>query len=360
MTDQEIDRLAALIARALVRDETTRPSPRGDAKPARAPSWLPAPVRPSPPTRGGEPPVWSGAAQTLGDIAPGDNELPTRRASTAELTSAVRAAAAGRAAPAVATGIRGRVTHASRARGQGAAPIEVGIGVSNCHVHLSATELRALFGAVALTPRRALTQPGQFAANETVAAIGPSGRIDAVRIVGPTRAETQLELARSDASRLGISPPVAASGALRDSSGAVTLIGPAGRVELSRGVIVAGRHLHLALPDAARWGLHDGDLLDVRCGAGARETTFHGVLVRTGDRHATELHLDVDEAQAAGVATGDRASIVAWRAAIVTRRPLVTERDVIEMARRGAPLPARALLTPSARDRARSLGLLPS
>ena len=181
---------------------------------------------------------------------------------------------------------------------------------------------------------------------------------DAVRIVGPTRGDTQLEIALSDAAVLGVDPPVAASGSLVQSSGGVTLIGPAGQVELRRGVIIAARHLHLGPADARRWGLRDGDLLDVQCGTGPRSATFHDVLVRSGDGHATELHLDVDEARAAGVKTGDQATVLAWRSAGPQKRALVTERDVQRLARNGQPLPPNAILTPSARDRARALGLL--
>jgi putative phosphotransacetylase len=215
-----------------------------------------------------------------------------------------------------------------------------------------------LFGAASLTAARPLTQPDQFAAVQTLAVVGPKSRLDAVRIVGPARGETQLEIAASDAGHLGIEPPVAPSGSLRDSIGGVTLVGPAGQLELRKGVIIAARHLHLSSADARRWGLRDGDHLDVRCGAGARETTLHGVLVRAGEGHATELHLDADEARAVGVKTGDSARIIAWRSAASSKRPLVTERDVVRLAREGARIPAGAILTPSARDRALALGIL--
>jgi len=352
VTDAELDRLADLIARALLER-------RSDVPPAASrDSWVPAPIRPAPPERGGEPPVWSGAAQDLGDVAPsGDTSAPRFRPSTAELVRATRAAAAGKAPP------RERVTrestpHLTRPRAAGAPAIEVRIGVSNRHVHLSASHLAALFGSAPLTVARQITQPGQFAANETVAAVGPKGRIDAVRIVGPTRGETQFEIAVSDAATLGVEPPIAASGSLEQSIGGVTLIGPAGKVELRRGVIIAARHLHLSPSDSRRWGLRDGDRLDVRCGQGARGATYHDVLVRSGDGHATELHVDGDEARAAGVRTGDTASIIGWRGPSAAKRKLVTERDVVELARKGERVPADAILTPSARDRAVALGLV--
>ena len=357
MTEQEIERLAALIAEALLRERSPRAAPlaagRGD-------TWLPVPVRPEPSTRGNEPPVWSGAAQSLDDDAPTSGTMNdragARRASTAELTNAARAAAAGRGrAPMVAP--VGRMTHRPNARGGRALSIEVPIGVSNRHVHLSPAHARALLGRDGPTMLRPISQPGQFAATETVTLIGPAGRIETVRVVGPARGETQVEIARSDARILGVDAPVAASGVLGGSAGGVTLQGPAGTVALERGVIVAGRHLHLSSQDAARWGLADGDRLDVRCGDGVRATTYHGVLVRAGPMYATELHLDSDEAHAAGVKTGDRARIVGAGARDRTRRILVTERDVLRLATEGKGIPSNAILTPSARDRARALGV---
>jgi putative phosphotransacetylase len=237
--------------------------------------------------------------------------------------------------------------------------IDVKIGVSNRHIHLSPDHARQLFDIDQPTQLRPISQPGQFAANETVAVVGPRGKLDSVRVVGPARGETQLEISLSDAFRLGLTPPIAASGSLTASVGGVTLEGKTGRIALDRGVIVAARHLHLASEDAARWGLADGDRLDVRLGDGVRATTFHEVLVRAGKQYATELHLDADEAFAAGVKTGDRARIVAATPRTAARPVLVTERDVIRIAREGGTLPPRALLTPSARDRAKALGLDP-
>ena len=352
MTDDELDRLADLIARALLERR-----PAGTTAPRSA--WLPTPVRPAPPERGGEPPAWAGAAQELLDVAPsgGERHQPKFRPSTGELTRATRAAAAGKAPP-PGRAPREAERHLTRRRARGAPAVDVRVGVSNRHVHLSADHVRTLFGSTSLSSARELTQPGQFAANETVNLVGPTGRIESVRVVGPTRPETQLELARSDATVLGVEPPVAASGSLDGSIGGVSLIGPAGRVDLARGVIIAARHLHLAPADSRRWGLRDGDRVDVRCGVGARAVTFHDTLVRSGDGHATELHLDVDEARAAGVENGGAGSVIAWRTPADARRPLVTERDVLEIARRGGRVPTNAILTPSARDRAASLGLL--
>jgi len=356
MTNDELDRLAALIAKALEKEVGPAES-RGTGQQSRD-TWLRPPVRPEPPARGGEPAPWTGAAQSLGDVAPvREPSAPRHRADVREMVAAVRAAAAGKGAPA-APSIRAAESRArKRVR---ALPITVRVGVSNRHLHLSPEHLEALFGSAPLSTARPLLQPGQFAANETVAVVTAKGRIEGVRVVGPARGHTQLELARSDASSLGIDPPVAASGALDASIGGVVLVGPHGRVELARGVIVAARHLHLAPADADRWGLGDGDRIDVECGAGSRATRFRDVLVRAGPTHATELHLDTDEAGAAGVVTGDSARIVAWRDAAPRRRTLVTERDVVALAGRRERIPGNALLTPSARDRARALGLIDS
>jgi propanediol utilization protein len=279
------------------------------------------------------------------------------RADSGAAAAAIRAAAAGKAPPRAAGGnahARNRTTSRRRATAVGRA---VTIGVSNRHLHLSAADARTLFGPDGLQPQRPLTQPGQFAAVQRVTVTGPAGKIEGIRVVGPVRDETQLEVARSDAETLGVTPLVAGSGHLDRSVGGVTLQGNHGRVELTRGVIVAARHLHLAPDDALRWGLADGDTLTIRCGEGSREVTWHGVRVRSGTAHATEFHLDGDEARAAGVESGAPATIVAVDHAGRGRRQLFTERDVIAAARRGETIPAEALLTPSARDRAQALGL---
>lgn len=352
MNSHDLDRLAALIAAELDRLVSRQPSADG-----RAP-WLRIPVRPEPPLRGGEPAPWTGAAQSLGDIAPIRTPVPSNhRADPGEATAAIRGAASGRSAARTTSSPRAATARPTGRRRGSATGREVPVGVSNRHVHLSESDARTLFGPGGLQPKRPLTQPGQFAAAERVTAIGPRGRIDGIRVVGPARGETQLELARSDALALGVSPPVAGSGHLDHSSGGVALEGTHGRVDLNRGVIVPARHLHLAPDDAARWGLADGDSLTIRCGSGAREVTWHGVLVRSGPTHATEFHLDGDEARAAGVESGGVATVVGVHVAAAARRPLFTERDVVAAARRGETIPAGALLTPSARDRARALGV---
>ncbi|HYK10799.1 MAG TPA: phosphate propanoyltransferase [Gemmatimonadales bacterium] len=192
----------------------------------------------------------------------------------------------------------------------------VPIGVSNRHLHLSPTDVTRLLGdGKSLTVDRMITQPGQYAAKERMDVVGPKGKLTGMRVVGPPRAATQVELALTDARTLGVAAHLANSGKLSGSVGGVTLVGPAGSISLSSGVIIAARHLHCGPEDARRLGVADGDWIDVMCGTGSRQVVFEGLLVRAGPAHATEVHLDTDEAAAAGVTTGDQARIVAFRTA---------------------------------------------
>ena len=190
---------------------------------------------------------------------------------------------------------------------------------------------------------------------------GRTGKIEGVRVVGPARGRTQLELSPADCRTLGIEAPVRVSGRLEGSPGGVTLEGPAGKVALDSGVIVAQRHLHVAPADALSLGVADGDVVAVECGPAGRRVTLHDVAVRMGPTHATELHLDADEANAAQVKTGDAARIVAAARGERPgrRRPLLTERDVATLAARGEAITAGGpyLVTPAARDRAKALGV---
>jgi putative phosphotransacetylase len=149
--------------------------------------------------------------------------------------------------------------------------------VSRRHVHLSEAHVRALFGIPTLEVLRTIRQPGQFAARQQVVVVGPKGRLDDVRVVGPARGETQVELARSDAARLGIDPPLAASGS---KSLRRDLVGPHGRVELARG----GVRLAIWPPPMQREGMQDGDRLDIRCGSGR---ALPGGVFRASAAHAT-------------------------------------------------------------------------
>jgi putative phosphotransacetylase len=325
-------------------------------------TWLPVPTRPEPP---GDPmpgalPAWSGAAQQLGDVAPARRPagFPRHRTEYPALVAGARQAAAARGPSPLPSGsAAGADREATKTVRR-----EVSIGVSARHIHVSARDFEALFGkGRAPSVRKVISQPGQFAAAEAVAVVGPRGRIDDVRIVGPARGATQVELSPSDCRTIGVDAPVAMSGKLETSAGGVTLEGPAGKVALQGGVIVAQRHLHVAPADAKRLGVADGDRLAIECGPAGRRVTLHDVLVRLGPAHATELHLDVDEANAAGVRTGDTAAVVAraTQPAKGRRRPLLTEREVSAMAARGEKLSARGpwLITPAAADRAKALGI---
>lgn len=184
------------------------------------------------------------------------------------------------------------------------------IAVSARHAHLSAATLAKLFGAAhGLKVRVPLAQPGQFAAEETVSLIGPRGRIDGVRLIGPPRSEDQVEIARSDEFTLGVDAPVRDSGDLGGTPG-IVVEGPLGRVTLRSGVICARRHIHLSSEDADRWDLHDGAIVAVKLGPPGEETTYRSVRVRVSDRFATQLHLDVDEANAARVLAGQWAELM--------------------------------------------------
>ncbi len=330
---------------------------------AGARSWLPVPVRPEPPGRPtpGALPAWAGAAQALSDVAPVRRPAghPRNRPDYAATVVAERQAAAGRGPSPLPSGSLAAAGRSATAK----SPREVAIGVSNRHLHVSEGDFATLFGAgKSPTPQRPITQPGQFAAAETVTVAGPGGRIEGVRIVGPARGRTQLELSPADCRTLGVVAPVKVSGRLDGSVGGVTLDGPAGKVSLESGVIVAQRHLHVAPPDAKHLGVADGDQVAVECGPAGRRMTLHDVVVRMGPSHATELHLDTDEANAAQVKSGDQAQIVTvsrgGRAA-GRRRPLLVERDIAVIASRGELLSAGGpyLLTPAARDRAKALGV---
>jgi acetate kinase len=183
-------------------------------------------------------------------------------------------------------------------RGAHAKPIPVGVSVR--HVHLSRRDCDALFGPGAeLTRRRAVSQPGQYVTRETVDVIGPRGELHGVAIILPLRAESQVELARTDAIRIGVDPPLRQSGDLANTPG-VRLRGPRGELALDHGTIIAQRHVHMSPDDARRFGVADQQSIQVET-AGARATTLGDVVVRVSPSFALDLHLDTDEANAAGL-----------------------------------------------------------
>jgi acetate kinase len=193
--------------------------------------------------------------------------------------------------------------------------VPIPIGVSARHVHLSRKDLDALFGeGYRLTPRSYLSQPGQYACEETVNLIGPKGRIERVRILGPLREETQVEIARTDQFRLGIDAPIRASGDL-DGTPGITIEGPKGTITIPKGVICSVRHIHMSPEDALRFGLRDTDIVMIRV-EGERPLIFGDVLVRVKPNFRLDMHIDTDEANAAGITTG----MVGYLEAIQSRK----------------------------------------
>lgn len=184
------------------------------------------------------------------------------------------------------------------------APSEGGgipVSVSGRHAHISRGVLDRLFGeGFQLTKLRDLGQPGEFASEQTVTVVGRSTRaIEGVRLLGPVRNYTQVELSGTDAVRLGIDPPVRRSGDLTGSK-PLTLVGPCGSVELKEGAIQATRHIHMTERDARQYAVKDGEFVRLRF-PGPRALVLENVLVRVGGTAALELHLDTDDANAAGV-----------------------------------------------------------
>ncbi len=176
--------------------------------------------------------------------------------------------------------------------------VPIPIGVSAHHVHLQQEHVEALFGrGHELTYDKPLYQPGQFACKERVNLVGPKGRVDRVRILGPVRKQTQVEIARTEEFKLGIDAPIRASGDLAGTPG-IVLEGPKGRVELREGVICALRHIHMSPADALRLAVRDGDFVRVRV-EGERSLIFGDVLVRVKPTYKLEMHVDTDEANAA-------------------------------------------------------------
>lgn len=184
------------------------------------------------------------------------------------------------------------------------------VGVSNRHVHLSQTDLARLFGSDSqLKKTRDLSQPGQFACEQTVTLVGPKGVIENVRVLGPLRTKTQVEISATDGFKLGVSPPVRDSGDL-EGSAKITLVGPEGAVTLPQGVIIAARHIHMKENDALRLGVKNKDRVCVRA-AGPRGVIFEEVLVRVSPDFLLEFHADLDEANAAGLKNSDTIQI--WK-----------------------------------------------
>jgi acetate kinase len=180
--------------------------------------------------------------------------------------------------------------------------------VSAHHIHLTQEHVEALFGkGHQLTKHADLSQPGQYACKEQLAIVGPKGKIERVRVLGPARKYTQIEIAMTEQFKIGVHPPIRESGDIVDSPGC-TLESPTGSVKIDRGVICALRHVHMTPEDALRYGVRDKSFVRVRV-EGDRELVFGDVLVRVDPSFALAMHIDTDEANAADVKTGAQAYI---------------------------------------------------
>lgn len=187
--------------------------------------------------------------------------------------------------------------------------MKIPIAVSARHAHLSSSTVRKLFGdGYQLRVHKWLSQTGQFSAEETVSLIGPRGRLEHVRLMGPPRERDQVELSRTDECTLGVDAPLRISGDLSQTPG-LQVAGPAGSVTLAGGVITARRHIHMNPAEAQRLGVRDGQTVRVKVDSNGRDLIFGDVTVRVAPDFRLELHLDTDEANAAGVTNGDYGEI---------------------------------------------------
>ena len=184
------------------------------------------------------------------------------------------------------------------------------VGVSNRHIHLSVSDLETLFGVgYELTPMKDLSQPGQYACKEVLTIVGPSMRpIENVRVLGPVRKTSQVEISATDSYVLKVKPPVRESGNIKGSA-PIRIIGPKGVVELSEGCIIANRHIHMSPADAVKFGVSDGDTVTIDA-EGKRRTRWFDVQVRVHKDFRLEMHVDTDDANAVGIGNGFTVKIV--------------------------------------------------
>ncbi|SJZ80122.1 Propanediol utilization protein [Cetobacterium ceti] len=183
------------------------------------------------------------------------------------------------------------------------------VGISNRHIHLSRKDMDKLFGEEAeLTKLKDLSQVGQFAAKEVVTLCGPKGVIEKVRVLGPFRGETQIELSMGDCIKLGIKGEVRLSGNLENSSG-ITLVGPKGAIELSRGAIISQRHIHMNEEDGKKYGVSNGDIVSVKID-GVRGGVLNNVSIRIDNLFKLECHLDIEEANCLGLNPKSKLEII--------------------------------------------------
>lgn len=185
----------------------------------------------------------------------------------------------------------------------------VPVGVSARHIHLSQEHVETLFGKDYQLTKKKELMGGQYACNECVTIVGLKLRaIENVRVLGPVRKKTQVEISATDAMKLGIKAPVRESGDIKDSA-PIALVGPKGAVYLKEGCIIAMRHIHMAPKDALAAGVNDGDLVSVKAD-NERGTVFNHVKIRVDESFTLEMHIDTDEANACRIKTGDTVSII--------------------------------------------------
>ena len=186
---------------------------------------------------------------------------------------------------------------------------QVSVGISVRHIHLCRGDVDRLFGRnYQLTPKKQLSQPGQYACEECLDVIGPKGELKKVRILGPERSATQIELAQTDCRNIGITAPVRSSGDTAGTPG-VILRGPLGEVTVPEGVIIADRHLHMSDEEAAAFGLKDGDHVSIRID-GQKPGVLGNVLVRAGSKHKLDLHIDTDDGNAFLLKQGQKVTVL--------------------------------------------------
>lgn len=249
---------------------------------------------------------------------------------------------------------------------------KVPIAVSARHCHLCKEDVEKLFGkGYELTKRVSLSQPEQFAAEETVTIVGPRGSIERVRVLGPARSITQVEVSSTDSIRLGLKPPIRQSGDIKGSS-PITIVGPKGSIYLKEGLIIAQAHIHMNPEDAKRFRVSNGDYVSVKV-EGDRPITFDRVLIRVSSRYKLEMHIDTDEANAGAILSSGAGILMKQEATnyqtgkkeepnfspaedYLFEGRLLTQREIQDTNMKVINVRKSTIVTPLARDTARDLG----
>ena len=184
------------------------------------------------------------------------------------------------------------------------------VEVSARHIHVTQADMDILFGKGSeLHPVKELSQPGQFASEEKLTLKGPKGSLTA-RILGPLRSETQVEVSLTEARQLGVKAKIRESGDLEGTTGDLTLVGPAGEIALTKGVIAAKRHVHMTPADAEKYGVTNGEVVAVKIETAGRSVVFGDTVIRVSDKYSLAMHIDTDEANAAAISGTAQGEIV--------------------------------------------------